>query len=328
MMSYKCLHKYACVSTFAYNFEPQNTYTYTWPILSAAFVEKRSHFSCFSIYTAIGYRNIPNTYTAPAHGDEKIHVNTPRRPRRRWPGSTFAKAMDKPRARPSRQTVHRPSTHRSQRRDRTAGKLTGKLWRIVHGSSTVHLSPSRHVDANRRSPVEDGRAARRIPKQEPRCLGECTLLRHARSSHDDAHHGCSPYGDAHNSARWRGGGSTISDNRAWREGPMLAEGALQGDRRSLPRCVGRMLHRCLPLPLGCIGSVPGDLSSVFRGDNRRQCRDCTQGLSDAIQAVRESSMGAGWPGACRRHGCPRRRRRRARHSGRMSSGRCTCRRGG
>ena len=32
MMSYKCLHKYACVSTFAYNFEPQNTYTYTWPI--------------------------------------------------------------------------------------------------------------------------------------------------------------------------------------------------------------------------------------------------------------------------------------------------------
>ena len=177
-----------------------------------------AHFSCFSAYTAIGYRNIPNTYTAPAHGDEKIHVNTPRRPRRRWPGSTFAKAMDKPRARPSRQTVHRPSTHRSQRRDRTAGKLTGKLWRIVHGSSTVHLSPSRHVDANRRSPVEDGRAARRIPKQEPRCLGECTLLRHARSSHDDAHHGCSPYGDAHNSARWRGGGSTISDNRAWREG--------------------------------------------------------------------------------------------------------------
>ena len=47
MMSYKCLHKYACVSTFAYNFEPQNTYTYTWPILSAAFVGKALAFLLF-----------------------------------------------------------------------------------------------------------------------------------------------------------------------------------------------------------------------------------------------------------------------------------------
>ena len=212
-----------------------------------------------------------------------------------------------------------------------------------------------------RSPAsaEDGRAARRIfIDEEPRCLGECTLLGHARASHVDAHHGRSHhgrshygrshYGDAHNGARRRGGGSAISDDRAWREGPKLAEGALQGDRRCLPRCVGRMLHRCLPLPMGCIGSVPGDLSSVSRGDNSRHGRDCTQGLSDAIQAVGESSimssMGAGWLGArhggqgsmCRWHGCPqrrryhgfpRRRRRRARHSGRMSGGRRTCCRG-